>query len=97
MKDASVHAVPARSLRGPLYGPGREWRRHSCPLRPLCGKTVGDVMVEYGFGVGERRPRVGPARLFPPPGTRLESGDKLLVQGRFEDLAALKKKATNLT
>ncbi len=59
---------------------------------PLCGKSVGDVMVEYGFGVAERRPKDEPAVLFPPPSTELLAGDEILVQGPFKDLQALKNK-----
>lgn len=57
----------------------------------LCGSTVADVMVEFGFGVAERRPKDGSPRLFPPPDTRLVEGDEILVQGPFKDLQALKK------
>ena len=58
---------------------------------PLCGKTVGDILVEHGFGVVERRSRQDAGRLFPTPETRLLDGDEILVQGPFDKLAKLKE------
>jgi len=53
---------------------------------PLCGKTVADIMREYEAGVVEHRSGETPPRLFPPPDTRLQPGDQILVQGAFERL-----------
>ena len=63
----------------------------------LCGKTVGDVMVDYGVGIVERRPRDGEPRLMPPPDTRLHEGDQLLVQGAFEVLSELRRERPQLS
>jgi len=57
---------------------------------PLCGRTVGEIIQEYGVGVIERRTEGEPARLMPPPDTRLGEGDRLLVQGTFEVLNDLR-------
>ncbi len=54
----------------------------------LCGKSVGDIMQEFGIGIVEHVPQAGPKRLFPTPKVRLEAGDRLMVQGPF---AALRK------
>jgi Trk K+ transport system NAD-binding subunit len=63
---------------------------------PLEGRTVGDILAEHQFGVVEHRPVDGPSRLFPSPDTRLASGDRLIVQGPFEAIAALRKKSRGL-
>ncbi len=63
---------------------------------PLCGKTIGDLMAEYGFVVVKRR-SVGQGQvLFPPPHVRLEPGDSLVVQGPFRKLAELRAKDIHL-
>lgn len=60
---------------------------------PLCNRTVGDVLRDYGFSVVERRrPRAEP-ELFPPPETRLAQGEELLVQGPFEMLLKLQERS----
>ena len=64
---------------------------------PLCGKTVGDVLVDFGFSVVEQRPQGGAARLFPPPSVRLEAGNELFVQGPYGALQELERKAMKLT
>lgn len=56
---------------------------------PLCGRTVGDILADYGFGVVECRARNGTRRLFPPPQTRLDPGDDVLVQGPLDALRPL--------
>jgi hypothetical protein len=38
----------------------------------------------------------GPRRLFPPPVVRLAAGDRLIVQGPFEAIVALRKKPRGL-
>lgn len=57
----------------------------------LCGRTVGEVQAELGFGVaqhvgGENR------SFFPPAAMRLAHGDEILVQGPYEELAAMQRK-----
>ena len=64
---------------------------------PLCGKTVADVMVEFGVGIVERQARGESPRLMPPPDAGLQDGDRLLVQGTFEVLSGLRQKTTDLT
>lgn len=63
---------------------------------PLCGKTVAAVMSEFGVVVLERWPRGGTTALMPPPDTRLDDGDKLLVQGTFERLSRLRQQTPAL-
>lgn len=58
---------------------------------PLCGKTIADLMSELNVGVVERRVAGGEPVLFPAPDTRIGENDQLLVQGRFEVLAELKR------
>ena len=53
-------------------------------------------MVDFGFGVAERRPTGAKPRLFPPPDTRLLEGDEILVQGPFKELQSLKRKALSV-
>lgn len=65
-------------------------RWHVRPDGPLCTKTVGDVMQEFGVGIVSRRSGADGALLMPPPGTRLVAGDELLVQGTFEVLSKLR-------
>lgn len=64
---------------------------------PLCGLTVGDVLERFGFGIVERRPQAGPPRLFPSPATRLMEGDQLIVQGAYQALEELRRKAISPT
>ncbi len=63
---------------------------------PLCHLTVGDVLAHYGFAVVRHRPTDGEAKLFPPPAARLECGDEILVQGPFDTLMELRRKAVQL-
>ena len=63
---------------------------------PLCNKTVSDVMVDYGFGVPERRAVGVKPKLFPPPDTRLLEGDGVLVQGPLKELQSLKRRALSV-
>ena len=58
---------------------------------PLRGKTVAELMSELNVGVVERRVAGGEPVLFPAPDTRIGENDQLLVQGRFEVLAELKR------
>ncbi len=60
---------------------------------PLCGKTVGQAMAAFSFGIVEHRSPGGPPRLFPTPDVKLQDGDELLVQGAFETLMELKSRA----
>lgn len=63
---------------------------------PLCDKTVSDVLADYGFSVVEHKTK-DDVRLFPPPSTQLQKGDRLLVQGTFEAFTQLKEMAKRLT
>ena len=51
---------------------------------PITGRTVADLMRDYGIGIVERKAKGGASRLFPPPETRIDEGDVLLVQGAFD-------------
>jgi voltage-gated potassium channel len=57
----------------------------------LCGKSIARIMAEYGVGVLELRQPGAEPRLIPPPDTRLEAADVLLVQGTFAALSAFRK------
>lgn len=63
-----------------------------CEGGPMCGRTVGEVMTEYGVGVVRRKTADG-SRLFPGPETRLGAGDELLVEGAFRSLLDLDRPA----
>lgn len=56
---------------------------------PLCSKSIDDIMRQFGFAIVERIQPDGDKRLFPPPQTQLEAGDRLMVQGPFEALRKL--------
>jgi Trk K+ transport system NAD-binding subunit len=60
---------------------------------PLAGHSVGELIEEYGITVIERRPVRGDAALFPGLDTRLERGDRVIVQGSFEVLHDLQQQA----
>ncbi|HKQ48782.1 MAG TPA: NAD-binding protein [Phycisphaerae bacterium] len=62
---------------------------------PLNGRTVGETMEQHQLAVIEHIPPTGGSRLFPPPGTRLSTGDEVLIQGTYEALIELKKKAAS--
>jgi voltage-gated potassium channel len=66
------------------------------PGGQLDGETVGSILARYHFGVVDHQPNQGPRRLFPPPEVRLAAGDRLIVQGPFEAIVALRKKARGL-
>lgn len=55
---------------------------------PMSGRTVGEVMTEFGIGVVRRKSKVE-SRLFPGPETVLEVGDELLVEGEYASLMSL--------
>jgi Trk K+ transport system NAD-binding subunit len=59
---------------------------------PLCGKTVADLLAEYGVTVVEQRSGPGAARLFPPPDATLDARQELLVQGTFEKVLAFRRR-----
>lgn len=64
---------------------------------PLSDRTIGEVMTEFGVNVVERQPWGGGSDLFPPPDTKLHSGDELLVQGKFDTLSEMREKTKALT
>jgi len=66
------------------------------PGGQLDGETVGSILERHHFGVVDHQPGEGPRRLFPPPEVRLAAGDRLIVQGPFEAIVALRKKARGL-
>ena len=55
----------------------------------LCGKTVAEVMAACGVNIVEYRPAAGEKQLIPPPDTRLNASDEVLVQGTIARLNAL--------
>jgi Trk K+ transport system NAD-binding subunit len=61
------------------------------PGGPLTDRTVGEVMEQHCVAVVEQHSPNGPARLFPPPGARLQPGDEVLIQGAYEHLIKLKE------
>jgi Trk K+ transport system NAD-binding subunit len=62
------------------------------PGGPLAGRTVGDVLRAFQFGIVERRPRHGPHQLYPSADTQLLDGDELIVQGAYNNLVELRRK-----
>ncbi len=63
---------------------------------PLCDRTVADLMTECGFVVIKHRAKDEMVTMFPPPDTRLQDGDRLVVQGPFDTLSQLRKTAPEL-
>jgi len=63
---------------------------------PLCGRTVGAIMQEHGFGVLERQPARGALQVIPPPDTVLQADDRLVVQGPYEALTGLRRAAIDI-
>ncbi len=57
----------------------------------LCGKTVAEVMAEFGVCILQRRVGAAPPELMPRPDVALAAGDELLVQGTFECLTKLQE------
>jgi voltage-gated potassium channel len=57
------------------------------PNGALAGKTIGDLMNEYGVCIVEHTDSNGAKRLFPAPGATLRAGDEILVQGALQALA----------
>jgi len=56
----------------------------------LAGRTVGELMQEHGVSVVRRRDGLGAETLFPAPDARVEPGDHLIVQGRYDVLRRLR-------
>jgi voltage-gated potassium channel len=56
----------------------------------IAGMTVGELLQTHGVSVVERTSPPGAAELFPPPITRIDRGDELLLQGPFETLMSLR-------
>jgi len=67
------------------------------PGGPLAGRSVGQIMTDFGFGVVERHAADGTLQVIPPPEARLEVGDRLVVQGLYEALATLRRRAIDVT
>lgn len=63
---------------------------------PLCGRTVGAIMAEYGFGVLERQSAAGEPQIIPSPDVVLAAGDRLVVQGPYEALLRLRRQAIDV-
>lgn len=63
---------------------------------PLCNRTVAGVLDEYSCSVIEVTPGDGRGsrKLFPGPGTMLQDGDTVLLQGSLDTLARLSKRST---
>jgi voltage-gated potassium channel len=64
---------------------------------PLCDLMVADVLERFGFGIVEHQPKDGPPRLYPPPGTKLQADDRLIVQGPYEALTRLHRESIQTT
>jgi len=62
----------------------------------LEGRTVGGVLSDLGFSVVSRRAGAERPQMFPPPDTRLGEGDRLVVQGSFQAVKALRAKAADV-
>jgi voltage-gated potassium channel len=56
---------------------------------PLYERTVGEVTSELGVGVVEHTPAGSRPALLPPPSTRLEAGDGVVLQGPLDVLSRL--------
>ncbi len=56
----------------------------------IAGLSVSDLLERHAVSVVERTPAGGVRKLFPPPQTRIERGDELLLQGALETLTALR-------
>jgi len=63
---------------------------------PLCGKTVGAIMTDYGFGVLERHAAGGEMQVIPPPNATLQPNDRLVVQGAYAALATLRRQSIDV-
>ena len=55
----------------------------------LCDVTIAEVMERHQVGVLEHQRGTDPPRLYPPPSIKLEPGDQVLLQGRYQDVEAL--------
>ena len=68
---------------------------------PLEGRTVGDVIEQYGCGVVERRPARAAIpgaepELFPSPRTVLERGDEVMLEGPYERIGELRRRVSEV-
>jgi Trk K+ transport system NAD-binding subunit len=52
--------------------------------------TVGEAISRHRLGILERTDAAGAAALFPPPDTKLEPGDRVIVQGEYQSLHELR-------
>lgn len=65
---------------------------------PFAGKTVGQVMAEFGVGVTQHSPAGGgPIRLFPPPETVIQPKDVLLLQAPYQTIQRLRSRVPVLS
>jgi Trk K+ transport system NAD-binding subunit len=63
------------------------------PNGPLAARTVGQVMQELSCGVIEWKRPGQPERLFPTAETKLLPGDEVLLQGPYETVTRLRRRA----
>jgi hypothetical protein len=64
-----------------------------CETQALCHKTIAEVMEAHQVGVLEHCRGDAPGSLYPSPSIELVPGDRVLLQGRFQDLEALVPRA----
>lgn len=57
----------------------------------LCDRTIAEVMTQIGVGIVQRSAENGSSVFFPPPDTRLCTGDNLLLQGEYAALTRLRR------
>lgn len=63
---------------------------------PLCNKTVGEVMQEFGVGVAKKRTGDDDVSLFPLPDLVLKAGDRVIIQGPYDVVTNLQRRAMEL-
>lgn len=74
-----------------IYGLRERWfQAHVSPNSPLLTKTLGELELGAALGINVLAlEHNGQMRLAPPPTTRLQSGDNLVLQARQEQIEAL--------
>lgn len=63
---------------------------------PLVGRTIAQVMGDFGVSVLERKSKGGTSLLFPQPTITIEPDDQILIQGVLERLLKIQNKETSL-